>query len=304
MNDPMDDFVASAGWADAVRRQVASDWSPRLYWRLQKPDGRTAVLLKSPQQDIPGHTIPDFISLGERLRQQGLSAPEVYAADVVAKFALMEDFGDTPIDTPAIEMEAYEAAVDLLTLMRDFDTTGVKSYKDGEIFRKLTRFSPDPAWTQAWLGIEASLPPCPYVFAHMDYKAGNLHWLPQRTGVRRIGLLDFQGAETAPFTYDIANLLEDARRNLPPAMKAALKARFKSALPSALQEIFDDWYIFMAAQFHARVLGQIRGNTVVAADIAPRLRAYLREELQHPLLAPVLAQYAEEAEPTPISRAG
>lgn len=277
----MNEFLQKAGWGDAALTPITPDWSPRHFWRLQKANGATAILVQAPD-DIPGHNLNDFIIVADHLRKKGLSTPIIYSAG--EDWLLVEDFGDTPIDTPAIETQAYESAVDVLAVLRKGQGDLV-SYKDGYIYKKLVLYSDDPAWMTAWAEAEAKLPPCPYVFSHMDYKAGNLHWLPEREGVQRIGLLDFQAAQYAPFTYDIVNLLEDARRDVP--NKAASKERFKKALPDDWQNIFDDWYAFMAAQFHARVLGQIRNNPRVSADVEPRLRLYLQEELKHPALAPV-----------------
>jgi aminoglycoside/choline kinase family phosphotransferase len=277
----MDDFLKTAGWGDARRAPITPDWSPRKYWRLTKTDGATAVLLQGPAAAIAGHGLPDFMHFTTILQNMGLSAPVIYAADLPHNFLLIEDFGETPIDTPEVEHKAYEVAVDALATLRTGDASALTHYKQGYIFKKLALFSDDPAWMQAWETAEATLPPAPYVFSHMDYKAGNLHWLPQRNGIKRIGILDFQAAQNAPFTYDIVNLLEDARRNLTSDFKASLKTRFKKSLPLDWQTIFDDWYIFMAAQFHARVLGQIRLMQSPAPDIAPRLEAYLRTELEH-----------------------
>ena len=43
-----------------------------------------------------------------------------------------------------------------------------------------------------------------------DYHVANLMWLPDRAGIRRAGLLDFQDAYQGPITYDLVSLLEDA----------------------------------------------------------------------------------------------
>lgn len=280
-------FIQRAGWTDAARMPLTSDWSPRKYTRLAMAGGRTAILLQGPEPEIPGHALADFVSLSERLRAKGLSAPAIIAADLPQHFLLLEDFGDTPIDTPAIEHSAYEAAVDALAVLRTLPCNDLTAYADGYIYKKLALFSTDTEWMVGWARAQATLPPCPHVFGHMDYKAGNLHWLPERTGAARIGILDFQAAQRAPFVYDIVNLLEDARRTLDDGFKASLKARFKAALPPTWAEIFDEWYALTAAQFHARVLGQIRGNPAIAPDIAPRLIEYLRAERTHAALAPL-----------------
>ena len=48
-----------------------------------------------------------------------------------------------------------------------------------------------------------------------DYHSPNLLWLPQRQGMARIGLLDFQDALLGPPAYDLVSLLQDARVDVP-----------------------------------------------------------------------------------------
>lgn len=278
------DFLKTAGWHDADASPITADWSPRQTSRLRRANGDTAILVHAPTE-IPGHALDDFVRLGAVLRDAGLSAPEIYAS--APGFLLTEDFGDQPIDLPSVEQVGYETAVDVLAVLRTLDATELTSYQQGYIYKKLPLFSEQSSFMAAWEEAQAALPPCPQVFSHMDYKAGNLHWLGERDGVARIGLLDYQAAQNAPFTYDIVNLLEDARRNLDPALKTDLKKRFYDALPSAWQPMFEDWYVLMAAQFHTRVLGQIRGNARVASDVEPRLKTYLQAEREHPALRPV-----------------
>lgn len=292
----MDDFLQLAGWADAKCTPVTPDWSPRQYWRLTKADGASAILLKGPAAPIAGHGLDDMARLSAHLQAMNLSAPDIYAYDAEAQLMLLEDFGDVAIDAPDIEFDAYEIAVDVLAVFREHPNalnTNLVDYKDGYIYKKLPLFAENvlkndgQAWMAAWEDVEASLPSCPLVFSHMDYKAGNLHWLRERKSIQRIGLLDYQAAQRAPFVYDIVNLLEDARRDIDPEFKAAMKYRFRDALAPELKPLFDIWYPVIAAQFHARVLGQIIGNSRVSADVAPRLKAYLAKELEAPELAPI-----------------
>lgn len=286
----MTDFLTRSGWADASKTPLTPDWSPRHTTRLKRNDGASAILVHAPT-DVPGHLLDDFVRIGEDLRALDLSVPEIFAYDPERKMMLTEDFGDLSIDNAEIEREAYETAVDLLARLREGDTSKLTRYKNGYIYKKLSLFSSDPAWLTTWEKIENSLPPCPHVFSHMDYKAGNLHWLENRQGIARVGLLDYQAAQNAPFTYDIVNLLEDARRNLDPALKASLKMRFQDVLPGDWKPLFDDWYAVIAAQFHARVLGQARGNPRVAPDVVPRLESYLKAEMDHPALKPLKICY-------------
>ncbi len=295
MDDVLLSFLTRAGWATATTQPLTSDWSPRKYWRLTHNNGRRAILLQGPATPVAGHSLDDFIRLGAHLRGLGLSGPEIYAPGLPHQLLVIEDFGSTPIDMPSVETHGYGSAIDVLSVFRRAEAlhTEIPDYKDGYIYKRLGLFATqllgcdEAEWLEAWDAAERALPPCPYVFSHMDYKAGNLHWLPERDGIRRIGLLDYQAAQNAPFTYDIVNLLEDARRDIDAGLKTILITRFEEALPEAWKSIFVDWYALVAAQFHARVLGQIIDKPHVAPDVIPRLRVYLRAEMDHPALAPV-----------------
>lgn len=285
-NFEFEDFATQHGWGDANVVRVGSDWSPRQYWRLEKA-GKSALVMVSVDPNFRGHTLADFIRLNDIYRHAGLHVPQIYARDMERHILLIEDFGHITIEHPDYEREGYECAVDALKTLHAMPQEGLTRFEDAYIFQKLWLFDEGDAWKAAWQSIWDTLPPCPHVFSHMDYKAGNLHWLPQYNGVKRLGILDYQTAQSAPFVYDIVNLLEDARRVLEPELKAHLKARYKASLPIELQSIFDDWYVVMSAMFHAMILGQMRHNGKGDAAMIVRLERYLRDEGEHPILKPV-----------------
>ena len=66
-----------------------------------------------------------------------------------------------------------------------------------------------------------------------DYHVDNLMRLPGRAGIAACGLLDFQDAVLGPLSYDLVSLLEDARRDVPADLAAAMRARFLAAFPGA-----------------------------------------------------------------------
>ena len=83
--------------------------------------------------------------------------------------------------------------------------------------------APDAARRDFAAALEAMLAPVaagPLCFVHRDFFAGNLLWLPQRSGIRRIGVLDFQSAAIGHPAYDLASLLQDARRDIPPEWRS------------------------------------------------------------------------------------
>ena len=59
-----------------------------------------------------------------------------------------------------------------------------------------------------------------------DFHSPNLLWLPRRTGIARIGILDFQDALMGPAAYDLASLLQDARIDVPEQTEVALLGRY------------------------------------------------------------------------------
>ena len=51
----------------------------------------------------------------------------------------------------------------------------------------------------------------PATWVLRDYHSPNLIWLPEREGLKRVGLIDFQDAVLGHPAYDVVSLLQDAR---------------------------------------------------------------------------------------------
>jgi aminoglycoside/choline kinase family phosphotransferase len=66
-----------------------------------------------------------------------------------------------------------------------------------------------------------------------DYHAENIMLVEGRGGVAHFGLLDFQDALSGHPTYDLASVLEDARRDVPPAIERAMIDRYVAATGSS-----------------------------------------------------------------------
>jgi aminoglycoside/choline kinase family phosphotransferase len=119
--------------------------------------------------------------------------------------------------------------------------------------------APDAARSEFAAALETMLAPVaagPTCFVHRDFFAGNLVWLPQRTGIRRIGVLDFQSAAIGHPAYDLASLLQDARRDIPAAIADRAVARYLTARPELDPAQFRAAYAACAAQRHLRVAAQ------------------------------------------------
>ena len=109
-------------------------------------------------------------------------------------------------------------------------------------------------YVAAWRACLANLPPSAGTLLLRDFHKDNLLWLPQRPGVRACGLLDFQDAQRGHPSYDLVSLIEDARRDVSPAVQAACLARYLAATGLDAKD-FRTGFALMAAQRHARIIG-------------------------------------------------
>src|SRR5665811_217886 len=71
----------------------------------------------------------------------------------------------------------------------------------------------------------------PVCFVHRDFFPGNLLWLADRSGIRRLGVIDFQGAGLGHPAYDLVSLIQDARRDISADLAERALARYLAARP-------------------------------------------------------------------------
>src|SRR5690606_22177704 len=119
----------------------------------------------------------------------------------------------------------------------------------------------------------------------------NLIWLPDRDGVARVGLIDFQDAVRAHPAWDLHSLLQDARRDVAPELEAAMLELYLSRRPDLERATFLADYAALAALNEARILGVFA--RLVARDGKPRYRAFMPRmwaHLERNLKRPELAQ--------------
>jgi len=148
------------------------------------------------------------------------------------------------------------------------------------------------AWREAWAKIVASGADGASVMAHRDYHAENLIWLPEREGPARVGMIDFQDAVRAHPSWDLHSLLQDARRDVSPALEAEALDRYFALRPQVDRAAFMADYAGLAALNEARIIGIFA--RLIARDGKPRYRQFLprmwrhlNANLEQPALAPV-----------------
>ena len=303
------DFLAAHGWGGAEILPLAGDASFRRYFRVRRGD-RVAVLMDAP----PPHEDPrPFIGVAEWLVAHGLPAPEIRARDLDLGLLLLSDFGDERFrealdEAPHRERELYEIATDLLVhLHGQPPMTGLPPHGLDQWLAELELFidwycpavdvTVDregyvAAWRQVLEPVAADgLGP---VTVLRDYHAENIMLVGGREGIRHLGLLDFQDALAGHPAYDLASVLEDARRDVSPQIERAMIDRYKQARNAS--NSFEMAYWALAAQRNTRILGVFcrlwkRDNKPGYRAFQPRMWGLLERDLAQPNLEPIRAWF-------------
>jgi N-acetylmuramate 1-kinase len=306
------DFVCRAGWGDAGERLLAGDASFRKYFRLSRPRASAVVMDAPPPQE----DVRPFVRIGRHLIGLGLSAPTIHAVDEDNGFLLLEDMGDDTfarvLAAGGDEAEVYARATDVLVVLHRAGTQallpGLGAYA-GEALIDAAMLLPEwylpaasgrptpdeetTAYRAAWRACLANLPAMTDTLLLRDYHKDNLMWLPARSGVKACGLLDFQDAQQGHPSYDLVSLIEDARRDVAPAVHAACLARylFETGLDA---KDFAAGFALMAAQRHARIIGLFvrlleRDGKPEYLPHLPRVWRMFERALRHEALQPLRA---------------
>jgi len=282
-----------------------------------------------------------FVGMANGLHQCGFSAPQIYEAELADGLLIIEDLGAEPVvtgDPPAPIEERYEAAVDVLIALHsqelpnaipvaphvvhslppyDLDAYLIESElvldwympRRGIAVTDEVRADYVALWTRA-LQVAVEAPP---TWVLRDFHSPNLIWLPERMGIARVGLLDFQDAMMGPAAYDLASLLQDARVDVPELMEVSLLGHYvreRSELHPTFQPAdFIKLYATLAAQRASKILGIFarldrRDGKPQYIRHIPRVWGYLQRSLAHPALAMLQDWYslnvpAPDAAPAP-----
>lgn len=292
-------FLETHGWTGARIEPLAGDASFRRYFRVVA-DGRRAILMDAP----PPHENPrPFIEVARWLTERSFAAPAIHALDLDRGLVLLEDFGDvrlreTADDDAEAAVPLYEAAIDLLVSLRHHPAGELRAYDRAELHREaglLTEwYCPAvgvpvdeegyrAAWDEVLGHADARVP----VTVLRDYHAENLMLVGEQ---RALGLLDFQDALAGHPAYDLVSLLQDARRDVDPALEDRMLARYRAATGEG--DTFMQAYHVLGAQRNAKIIGIFtrlwkRDGKPRYPTLCPRVWSYLERDLSQPVLAPV-----------------
>jgi len=310
------DFLKKHGWDKAARGRLAGDASFRKYdWLKDQTNTHSprVVLMDAPP---PQEDVRPFVRIAKHLHGLGFSVPEILAEDDAAGLLLLEDLGDDTYTRLLArghdERALYTLAIDALIALHQKPNAvapGVIEYGMPRLLDEVSRLHtwylpmigaptlpPDAlaAYEQIWRDLLPLAWTAPTSMVLFDYHVDNLLLVPNRTGIKACGILDFQDAVAGPVTYDLMSLLEDARRDVDPALIADMKQRYLSAFPNIDAWDFQTSWAVMAAQRHMRVIGtfarlNVRDNKPHYLVHMPRLWRYMDACLAHPALADLKA---------------
>ena len=294
-------FLVAADWGSAAIEPLPGDASNRRYFRLRGDKG-TAMLMHAPP---PGEDPEPFIRAARWLDSNGMRAPLIHAEDAGQGFVLLEDFGEVRMREyldawPQDESEVYRHAVDALLQLHRLPPGPFTQYSLAEYQREaklfIDWFCParglyvdGKSWAEAW---DKALGPLlsrqrPGVTVLRDYHAENIMLVG---GLEKQGLLDFQDALVGHRAYDLVSLLQDARREVDPALEAAMLDYYVAQ--SGADASFAADYARLGAQRNAKIVGIFvrlwkRDGKPRYLDYIPRVWALLERDLAHPALAAV-----------------
>jgi len=316
-------------------RLVRDDGTSILMNSPRRPDGPAIYDGKSYSAAVHlAEDVKPFVAIDNGLRAQGFSAPAIRHADLNSGFLITEDFGSAGViegDPPRPIVERYEVATDMLAELHrkalpetaplepqgpykipvyDIDAWLV------EISLMLEWYLPDRGaevsqqqrdeFVTMWRTLLEKPAAAPRTWVMRDFHSPNIIWLGDRTGILRVGIIDFQDAVLGPAAYDLVSLLQDARIDVAEQLELTLLTRYIKARRAADAQFdpasFAELYAIMSAQRNTRLLGTFarlnrRDGKPQYLRHQPRIWTYLNRSLAHPALAAFREWYAANVPP-------
>lgn len=300
-----------------------------------RPDG-PAVKNGLPYSAI-AHLAEDIravIAVNQVLSARGYSAPRTEVHDLTAGFAVMEDLGRKVFGRMMLAGEdmrepmATAAAVLADMARQDWPETvplagGSYTVPPYDIEAQLIEADLLPSWfwphvtgseipagaraefEHLWRGLLPLTQPDQPVWALRDYHSPNLLWLPEREGLKRVGIIDTQDCLMGHPAYDLTSMLQDARVDVDFAFADDLYAHYctlRGDDPRFNRRDFDAAYAVLGAQRATKILGIFarlskRDGKHGYLRHIPRVSRYLERNLAHPALALLKAWFDRHLPP-------
>lgn len=306
-------FLTKHNIANSTIVKIAGDASFRSYYRIFAGDKKWILMFAPPSHE----EILPFINIDRFLRENGFSAPEIFAIDETHGFMLLEDLDDDTYSKALLksgdqlvnlELEIYKKACDcLVELHKIKPPEDLPQYDDALLLKEVSLFEQwylpfkkiNITQTQIdllhrlWIELFAHLSTNNHVLVLRDFHADNLMALPQRQGYKQVGLLDFQDAVIGSRAYDLVSLLEDARRDLHPENRQKLFDYYLEQSGCDVASFTQD-YAILSLQRNIKIIGifarlSLRDNKDNYLTFLPRLLNFITARVlsNDPIFSPL-----------------
>lgn len=301
-------------------KQLPSDASFRKYERIHLPTDTFILMDASNDKD----SIAPFIKVGEFLHNKGYSAPKIISKQPDNGFLLLEDLGENSYSNILngagnelldVERKLYKKAIELLIDLHnreDLHEIQMPHYNTDELLRECSLLvewylptlngkgvseQTKSTYINAWKKALECLHYNKHCLVLRDYHVDNLIWLETRTGIKRVGLLDFQDAVIGSYAYDVVSLLEDARRDITASLVDDMINYYLNKMPHLERKKFISDYKILGVQRACKIIGifsrkATRDNDGRYLKHLSRLWNYIKKNIHHPLLEPVRLWFA------------
>lgn len=290
----------------------------------QRPDG-PPVKNGKPYSQIAhlAEGITSVVAINKHLVALGYSAPRTLAADLTSGLALIEPLGERvygrmtlagePMDEPLLEAAALladmaqrswpvgpDAAPGVTHQLCPYDSEAMlvevdllPSWFYRHVHGKAAPAGLNESFAHCWSGVLPLARPEKPQWVLRDFHSPNLIWIPDRMGLKRVGLIDTQDAVLGHAAYDLMSMAQDARVDVAAEMEQKVMAHYcqlRHAQGGFDEAAFRTAYAVLGAQRATKILGifarlNMRDGKPAYLKHMPRVSRYLARNLEHPALA-------------------
>jgi N-acetylmuramate 1-kinase len=269
--------------------------------------------------------ITAVIAINKHLVALGYSAPRILQEDIGNGLALIEPLGDKVFGKMMLAgedmREPMKTAASVLADMTQYDWPALPEAAPGLAHRvhsydrdaQLIEVDLMPSWfiphvrgveatdeqkqsfADAWNRVLPLAVPAKPVWAIRDYHSPNLLWIPERHGLKRVGIIDSQDALLGHPAYDLVSMSQDARVDVSPDTEAEIFEHYckeRAVMGAFDRNDFETAYAVLGAQRASKILGIFarlnkRDGKPGYLKHIPRMKRYLAKNLGHAALKPV-----------------
>ena len=304
----LEKFLEFCNLSNSQLISIPGDCSRRNYFRVLH-NSQTYIIMDLLYEP---NVLEPFIEISKFLVNEGLSAPIIYNISDDRSLVLLEDFGKgsyTSILNANNEMEEelYHLAIESLKVLYKSQTDLNLKYHNKEILSaELEVFKEwylKPKFLQKDVEkisdeffailkkLYAHLDTHKPIISLKDFHADNLFYLPDRNGVKKVGIIDFQDALFSTPAHDLVSLLEDARRDVNEESVNKSLDNFSSLFNNKTdKDNFKEMYAINSIQRNLRIVGlfnrlNLRDQKPHYSQLfLPRVLKYVKNTLELPSL--------------------